>query len=91
LPYLWLAGPITGLVLQPIIGVLSDRTVTRWGRRMPYIVVGALLCSLCLLLMPFSVALWMAVSLLWMLDAANNIAMEPYRALVSDVLAPRQR
>ncbi len=91
LPYLWLAGPITGLVLQPVVGVLSDRTVTRWGRRMPYMVVGALVCSLCLLTMPFSVALWMAVALLWMLDAANNVAMEPYRALVSDVLAPPQR
>ncbi|MFC6839502.1 MFS transporter [Xanthomonas theicola] len=81
LPYLWLAGPITGLVLQPVVGALSDRTVTRWGRRMPYMVVGALVCSLCLLLMPFSLALWMAVSLLWMLDVANNVAMEPYRAL----------
>lgn len=91
LPYLWLAGPITGLVLQPVVGVLSDRTMTRWGRRMPYMVVGALVCSVCLLTMPFSVALWMAVLLLWLLDAANNVAMEPYRALVSDVLTPPQR
>ncbi|WP_045728935.1 MFS transporter [Xanthomonas sp. GPE 39] len=91
LPYLWLAGPMTGLVLQPVVGVLSDRTVTRWGRRMPYMVVGALVCSVCLLTMPFSVALWMAVLLLWLLDAANNVAMEPYRALVSDVLTQPQR
>lgn len=91
LPYLWLAGPITGLVLQPFVGALSDRSVTRWGRRMPYMVLGALVCSLCLLAMPFSTALWMAVCLLWVLDAANNVAMEPYRALVSDVLAPPQR
>ncbi len=91
LPYLWLAGPVTGLVLQPIVGALSDRTVTPWGRRMPYMVAGALVCSVCLLTMPFSVALWMAVCLLWLLDGANNVAMEPYRALVSDVLRPEQR
>ncbi|MBP6706425.1 MAG: MFS transporter [Achromobacter sp.] len=91
LPYLWLAGPMTGLVLQPIVGALSDRTVTPWGRRMPYMVAGALVCSVCLLTMPFSVALWMAVCLLWLLDGANNVAMEPYRALVSDVLRPEQR
>ncbi|OQP79136.1 sugar transporter [Xanthomonas phaseoli pv. syngonii LMG 9055] len=91
LPYLWLAGPITGLVLQPFVGAWSDRSVTRWGRRMPYMVLGALVCSLCLLAMPFSTALWMAVCLLWVLDAANNVAMEPYRALLSDVLAPPQR
>ncbi|KAB7767902.1 MFS transporter [Xanthomonas maliensis] len=91
LPYLWLAGPITGLVLQPVVGALSDRSTTRWGRRLPYMVLGALVCSLCLLAMPFSTALWMAVCLLWVLDAANNVAMEPYRALVSDVLAPPQR
>jgi maltose/moltooligosaccharide transporter len=91
LPYLWLAGPVTGLVLQPLVGAISDRTTTRWGRRLPFIVLGALVCSLCLLTMPFSTALWMAVCLLWVLDAANNVAMEPYRALVSDVLEPRQR
>ncbi|RZZ84012.1 MFS transporter [Pseudoxanthomonas winnipegensis] len=91
LPYLWLAGPVTGLVLQPLVGAISDRTSTRWGRRLPFIVLGALVCSLCLLTMPFSTALWMAVCLLWVLDAANNVAMEPYRALVSDVLTPEQR
>ena len=90
LPLLWLAGPMTGLVVQPIIGALSDRTVTRWGRRTPYFLIGAVLCSLCLLAMPFSPSLWMAASLLWILDASNNIAMEPYRAFVSDRLDARQ-
>lgn len=90
LPYLWLAGPITGLIVQPLIGAMSDRTVTRWGRRTPYFLVGALLCSLGLLLMPFSPALWVAASLLWILDAANNVTMEPYRAFVSDKLDKSQ-
>ena len=90
LPYLWLAGPITGLIVQPLIGALSDRTVTRWGRRTPYFLIGAILCSLGLLAMPFSPTLWMAASLLWILDAANNVTMEPYRAFVSDKLAPVQ-
>ncbi|HEY1393797.1 MAG TPA: MFS transporter, partial [Methylibium sp.] len=86
LPLLWLAGPVTGLVVQPIVGAMSDRTVSRWGRRTPYFLVGALLCSLGLLVMPFSPALWLAASLLWILDAANNVTMEPYRAYVSDRL-----
>ncbi len=90
LPYLWLAGPITGLLVQPLIGAMSDRTVTRWGRRTPYFFVGAILCSIGLLLMPFSATLWMAASLLWILDAANNVTMEPYRAFVSDKLNPEQ-
>ena len=90
LPYLWLAGPITGLLVQPLIGAMSDRTVTRWGRRTPYFFVGAILCSIGLLLMPFSPTLWMAASLLWILDAANNVTMEPYRAYVSDRLNPEQ-
>ena len=90
LPYLWLAGPMTGLLVQPLIGAMSDRTVTRWGRRTPYFLIGAILCSLGLLAMPFSPTLWMAASLLWILDAANNVTMEPYRAFVSDKLAPRQ-
>ena len=90
LPYLWLAGPVTGLIVQPIIGAMSDRTVTRWGRRKPYFFAGAIVCSLGLLLMPFSSALWMAASLLWILDAANNVTMEPYRAFVSDKLDTRQ-
>ena len=90
LPLLWLAGPITGLLVQPLIGAMSDRTVTRWGRRTPYFLIGALFCSIGLLLMPFSRTLWMAASLLWILDAANNITMEPYRAFVSDKLDPDQ-
>ena len=90
LPYLWLAGPMTGLIVQPLIGALSDRTVTRWGRRTPYFLIGAILCSLGLLAMPFSPTLWMAASLLWILDAANNVTMEPYRAFVSDKLDKKQ-
>ena len=90
LPYLWLAGPMTGLIVQPIIGAMSDRTVTRWGRRTPYFLIGAIFCSLGLLLMPFSPTLWMAASLLWLLDAANNVTMEPYRAFVSDKLDKQQ-
>jgi maltose/moltooligosaccharide transporter len=86
LPLLWLAGPMTGLLVQPIIGALSDRTTSRLGRRTPYFLIGAILCSLCLLVMPYSPALWMAASLLWILDAANNVTMEPYRAFVSDKL-----
>jgi maltose/moltooligosaccharide transporter len=91
LPLLWLAGPMTGLIVQPIVGALSDRTVSRWGRRTPYFLVGAVLCSLGLLAMPFSPALWVAASLLWILDAANNITMEPYRAYVGDRLGDEQR
>jgi maltose/moltooligosaccharide transporter len=90
LPLLWLAGPMTGLVLQPIVGALSDRTITRWGRRTPYFLVGAIACSLALLAMPYSPSLWMAASMLWILDSANNITMEPYRAFVSDKLRPEQ-
>ena len=91
LPLLFLAGPVTGLIVQPIIGAMSDRTLSRFGRRTPYFLIGAVLCSLCLFLMPFSSALWMAVSLLWILDAANNITMEPYRAYVSDRLDVTQQ
>lgn len=91
LPLLWLAGPITGLLVQPLIGALSDRTwIPGLGRRKPFFLVGALLASAALVAMPFSSALWMAASLLWILDAANNIAMEPYRAFVSDQLPERQ-
>jgi maltose/moltooligosaccharide transporter len=90
LPILQLAGPMTGLLIQPLIGALSDRTNSRWGRRTPYFLVGAVLCSLGLLLMPHSSSLLMAASLLWMLDAGNNITMEPYRAYVSDRLNPDQ-
>jgi maltose/moltooligosaccharide transporter len=90
LPYLWLAGPVTGLLVQPLIGAMSDRTVSRWGRRTPYFLIGAILCSIGLLLMPYSPTLWMAASLLWILDSANNVTMEPYRAFVSDKLPPSQ-
>ncbi|RVT49417.1 MFS transporter [Rubrivivax albus] len=90
LPLLWLAGPVTGLIVQPIVGALSDRTGSKHGRRTPYFLIGAILCSLGLIAMPFSPALWFAASLLWILDAANNITMEPYRAYVSDRLNPDQ-
>lgn len=91
MPLLWLAGPITGLLVQPLVGALSDRTNSRLGRRTPYFLIGAALCSICLFAMPYSPALWIAASLLWILDAANNVAMEPYRAYVSDRLDPRQQ
>ena len=90
LPLLLLAGPVTGLVLQPIVGAMSDRTDSKWGRRTPYFISGAILCFLGLLFMPFSASILMAVSLLWILDAGNNITMEPYRAYVSDRLRPSQ-
>ena len=91
LPLLNLAGPVTGLVIQPLIGAMSDRTWhPRWGRRRPYFIVGAIGCSICLALFPWASALWMAVLLLWLLDASNNTAMEPYRAFISDRLPPSQ-
>lgn len=91
LPILNLAGPITGLLIQPIIGALSDSTWhPRWGRRKPYFLIGAIFCSLCLFAFPFSRALWMAVGLLWILDAANNTAQEPYRAFIADKLPDQQ-
>ncbi|MES2948600.1 MAG: MFS transporter, partial [Pseudomonadota bacterium] len=90
LPLLWLAGPMTGLLVQPIIGAMSDRTVSRWGLRTPYFMIGAILCSLGLLAMPLSPTLWFAAGLLWILDAANNVTMEPYRAYVSDRLNHNQ-
>jgi maltose/moltooligosaccharide transporter len=91
LPLLWLAGPMTGLLVQPLIGALSDKTTSRLGRRTPYFLIGAVLCSLCLLAMPYSPALWVAASLLWILDAANNVTMEPYRAYVGDRLSEDRR
>ncbi|MBS0255106.1 MAG: MFS transporter [Proteobacteria bacterium] len=90
LPILQLAGPMTGLLIQPLIGALSDRTTSRFGRRTPYFLIGAIMCSLGLLLMPHSATILMAASLLWLLDAGNNITMEPYRAYVSDRLDPSQ-
>ncbi|MCZ8369993.1 MAG: MFS transporter [Porphyrobacter sp.] len=91
MPLLWLAGPMTGLIIQPIVGAMSDRTNTRLGRRTPYFLVGAVICTLALFAMPYSSTLLMAASLLWILDAGNNITMEPYRAYVADRLAPDQR
>lgn len=91
LPYLWLAGPITGLLIQPIIGSMSDRTWNRLGRRRPYFLVGAILASIALFFMPDSSQLWMAAGLLWILDASINITMEPFRAFVADKLPVEQR
>ncbi len=91
IPLMNLAGPMTGLLIQPIIGAMSDKTWSpRFGRRKPYFMIGAILCSLCLFLYPFSSSLWMAVGLLWILDAANNTAMEPYRAFIADKLPSEQ-
>ena len=91
MPLLWLAGPMTGLLVQPIVGAMSDRTSSRYGQRTPYFLIGAIICSISLFLMPYSSTLWMAASLLWILDAGNNITMEPYRAYVADRLVPDQR
>ena len=91
MPLLWLAGPMTGLLIQPLIGAISDRTLSRLGRRTPYFLIGAVICSLCLLAMPYSPTLWVAASLLWLLDAGNNVTMEPYRAYVADRLEPDQQ
>ena len=91
LPYLWLAGPITGLLIQPIIGSMSDRTWNRLGRRRPYFLTGAILASAALFIMPDSSAVWIAAGLLWILDASINITMEPFRAFVADKLPDEQR
>jgi len=92
LPGLWIAAPLTGLLVQPIIGYYSDRTWSpRWGRRRPYFLIGAILSSAALFIMPYSSALWMAAGLLWILDASINISMEPFRALVADKLPEDQR
>ena len=91
LPYLWLAGPITGLLIQPIVGSMSDRTWNRLGRRRPYFLVGAILASFALFFMPNSSAVWMAAGMLWILDASINITMEPFRAFVADKLPVEQR
>src|SRR6267378_923772 len=91
IPLLWLAGPVTGLIVQPIIGAMSDRTWNWLGRRRPYFLVGALLSSLALFVMPDSTSVRMAASFLWILDASINISMEPFRAFVADKLNPDQR
>ena len=91
LPILNIAGPVTGLIVQPIIGAMSDKTWSlRWGRRKPYFLIGALLGSICLFAFPHSPILWFAVGLLWILDVGNNMAMEPYRAFVGDKLPEKQ-
>ena len=90
-PLLWLAAPVTGLLVQPIIGALSDRTWGRLGRRRPYFLTGAVLASVALFFMPTSSSLWMAATLLWILDASINISMEPFRAFVADKLDASQR
>lgn len=89
--WFWVAGPITGILVQPIIGNMSDHTWGRLGRRRPYFLVGAILASIVLLAMPNSPALWVAASLLWIMDASINISMEPFRALVADVAPDHQR
>ncbi|MFH6602391.1 MFS transporter [Maribacter algicola] len=91
LPILNIAGPVTGLIVQPIIGAMSDKTWSpRWGRRKPYFLIGAIIGSLCLFAFPTSPVLWFAVGLLWILDVGNNMAMEPYRAFVGDKLPEKQ-
>ena len=92
IPLLWIAAPLTGLLVQPIIGYMSDRTwSTKWGRRKPYFLVGAILSSLALFFIPHSPILWVAAGFLWILDASINISMEPFRALVADKLPQSQR
>lgn len=92
IPWLNLAGPLTGLLIQPVIGALSDKTwIPKLGRRKPFFFIGALVCSLALFMFPFSSSLWMAAGLLWILDAGNNTAMEPYRAFIADKLDAAQQ
>jgi maltose/moltooligosaccharide transporter len=92
IPLLWLAAPLTGLIVQPIVGHLSDNTWSpRWGRRRPFFLIGAVLSSLALIAMPHSSVLWMAAGLLWILDASINISMEPFRAFVADLLPNEER
>src|SRR5919197_2857551 len=91
IPFLWLAAPVTGLLVQPVIGALSDRTWGPLGRRRPYFLTGAILASVALFIMPTSSSLWMAATLLWILDASINISMEPFRAFVADKLPISQR
>ncbi len=91
IPILWIAAPLTGLIVQPIIGYMSDRTWNRLGRRRPYFLVGAILASLALFVMPNSPVLWVAAGMLWIMDASINISMEPFRAFVGDMLPEKQR
>jgi maltose/moltooligosaccharide transporter len=91
IPVLWIAAPVTGLIIQPIIGHMSDRTWNRLGRRKPYFLTGAILASLALLVMPNSPALWIAAGMLWIMDASINVSMEPFRAFVGDMMPSEQR
>jgi len=91
IPILWIAAPVTGLIVQPIIGHMSDKTWNRLGRRRPFFLAGALLASLALFIMPNSPALWVAAGMLWIMDASINISMEPFRAFVGDMLPGDQR
>jgi|ERR1017187_9562366 maltose/moltooligosaccharide transporter len=91
IPMLWLAAPLAGLIIQPVVGHMSDRTWNRLGRRRPYFLAGAILSSLVLILMPNSSELWIAAGLLWVLDASINVSMEPFRAFVADLLPDEQR
>ncbi len=91
IPILWLAAPLTGLLIQPLIGEASDRTWTRLGRRRPYFLAGAIISSSMLLLMPNAPSIWAAAAFLWLLDASNNVSMEPFRAFVTDLLPEGQR
>ncbi|XHP75691.1 hypothetical protein KCTC52924_03458 [Arenibacter antarcticus] len=92
IPLLWIAAPLTGLIVQPIIGYISDKTWSaRWGRRRPFFLIGAILSSIALFFVPYSPTLWMAAGFLWILDASINISMEPFRALVADKLPDSQR
>ncbi len=91
IPILWIAAPVTGLLIQPIIGHMSDNTWNRLGRRRPYFLVGAILASIALIIMPNSPALWVAAGMLWVMDASINVSMEPFRAFVGDMLPAEQR
>jgi maltose/moltooligosaccharide transporter len=91
IPILWVAAPLTGLIVQPIIGYFSDRTWNRLGRRRPYFLVGAILASIAIFIMPNSPVLWVAAGMLWIMDASINISMEPFRAFVGDNLPDKQR
>ncbi len=91
IPILWIAAPLTGLIIQPIIGHYSDKTWTKLGRRRPYFLFGAIAASLALIMMPNSPALWVAAGMLWIMDASINVSMEPFRAFVGDLLPDEQR
>jgi MFS family permease len=91
IPILWIAAPVTGLIVQPIIGHMSDKTWNKLGRRRPYFLIGAIFASIALVVMPNSPALWVAAGMLWIMDASINISMEPFRAFVGDMLPSEQR